>query len=153
MRPLLAILLCLPLAARPVAIRWEQAEANPPVEGWRIWRGIELLGSSSVQSATINVGNEETVITATAFSGLGESAHSAPLVIPAPMVWLQRSVDLVTWENVIHVTYHPNQVPRIEIIGEATWIQMSIDRKPFTNVIEIPFIKPSQYIRLQIPPP
>jgi len=154
MLPLLAILaLSLPLAARPVAIAWDAAPPLENVVGWRIWRGIDLIGSSNVPSATVQIGNEATTITATAINAAGESAHSDPLTIPPPMVWLQRSPDLMTWADVVQVVYQPNQIPRIEIIGEATWIQMSIDRKPFTNVIEIPFIKPSQYIRIQLPPP
>jgi hypothetical protein len=109
----------LPLAARPVNIAWDVPSASEMVVGWRVWRGTEILTSSSVPSATINISNEATTITVTAINAAGESPHSAPLDIPAPMMWIQKSTDLQTWEN----------------------------------VVQIPYVEPSQFIRLQLPPP
>jgi len=116
MKTILAILLCLPLAARPVAIVWDAPNPAEQVVEWRIWTGSTLLGSSNTPSATVEIPNKETAITVTAINAAGESAPSAPLVIPPPMIWIQKSTDLVTWENVVQIPYvAPSQFIRLEI--------------------------------------
>ena len=106
MKTLLTILaLTLPLSARPVSLAWDAPPTEQMVVGWRVWSGTTLLGSSSVPSATVHIPNSETTITVTAINAAGESLPSAPLVIPPPLVWIQKSVDLQTWENVVQIPY------------------------------------------------
>ena len=114
---LLATLLMLSTAhAREVAIAWDAAPASEQVVGWRVWKGIELIAASNVPSAALSIGNEETTITVTAINSVGESAHSEPLVIPPPMIWIQKSTDLVNWQNVIQIPHvQPSQFIRLEI--------------------------------------
>ena len=106
MKTILAILaLTLPLAARPVSLAWDTPPTEQMIVGWRVWSGNVLLASSSVPTATINIPNAEISITVTAINAVGESPQSAPLVIPPPMVWVQRSTDLQTWTNVVQIPY------------------------------------------------
>jgi len=119
MKLLAAILLLAATAqARPVSLVWDAPIAAEMVVGWRIWSGSTLLGSSSVNTATVQIPNTETVVHVTAINAAGESPPSAPLTIPPPLVWIQKSIDMKTWEN----------------------------------VVQVPYVQPSQFIRIQIPP-
>ena len=44
-------------------------------------------------------------LTARPVSLVWDTPPSAPLVIPPPLVWIQKSVDLQTWENVVQIPY------------------------------------------------
>lgn len=116
---ILALVLTNLCHGRQVDISWNAAPSSEMVVGWRVWQGITLIASSSVPTATLNLTNEAATITVTAINSAGESPHSAPLNIPSPMMWIQKSSDLETW----------------------------------TNVVQIPYVEPRQFIRLQIPPP
>jgi len=114
----LAAILCLSLhsaLAREVNIAWDTPPADQFVVGWRVWSGSTLLAASSVPSATVNIPNVQTTLTVTAINVKGESPHSAPLVIPPPMVWIQRSTDLQTWTNVVQIPYEPSQFIRLQV--------------------------------------
>lgn len=102
--------------AREVRVKWDTPAASEAVVGWRIWRGTELIDATNTPSVTLNLTNAETVITVTAINANGESAHSEPLTIPPPMIWVQRSTDLVNWQNVVQIPYiEPQQFIRMEI--------------------------------------
>ena len=108
--------LCLASAcARPVTLAWDAPLVAEMVVGWRIWSGTTLLGSSSVPQATVQIPNAETTVTVTAINSQGESPHSSPLVIPPPMLWIQKSTDLQTWENVVQIPYQPTQFIRLQL--------------------------------------
>ena len=119
MKLLAILLLCHFAAAREVTVVWDQPPSAEAVVGWRVWQGITLIQSTSVPTATLTLDNSATTITVTAVNAAGESPPSAPLTIPPPMVWIQKSTDLETWEN----------------------------------VVQIPYVEPKQFIRLQLPPP
>lgn len=100
--------------AREVKIGWDAPKDS--VRSWRVWRGIDPIATVSVNSATVTISDAETSLTVTAINEYGESPHSNVLTIPQ-MIWIQKSSDLLTWEN----------------------------------VIQIPYVKPSQFIRIQLP--
>ena len=116
MKSLLAILaLSLPLTARPVSLVWDTPPSEQMVVGWRVWSGNTLLGSSSVPAATVQIPNTAVNITVTAINVKGESPPSAPLEIPAPLIWIQKSTDLQTWSNVVEIPYQPSQFIRLQL--------------------------------------
>lgn len=103
----IAILLALltpALTAREVRVVWDAAPAGENVKGWRIWRGIEILGTATTPAATV-VANTGDSLTVSAFNESAESLQSAPVIVPPIMIWIQKSTDLVTWQNVVQVPY------------------------------------------------
>ena len=100
--------------ARPVKLAWDTPPSNQLVVGWRIWSGSTLLGASSTPTATVQIPNAATTLTVTAINAAGESAHSEPLTIPPPLMWIQKSTDLQTWINVVQMPYEPRQFIRLE---------------------------------------
>lgn len=104
--------------SREVRVSWDTPPTDQQVVGWRVWSGTTLIAASNTPTATINLGPSATTITVTAINSKGESPPSAPLPIPAELMWIQKSTDLQTWEN----------------------------------VVQIPYVEPRQFIRLQIPP-
>ena len=98
----------------PVTLDWDSAPVDEMVVGWRVWGNGVLLGAASVPQCTVNIPNSATVLTVTAINSTGESPHSAPLTIPAPLVMIQRSTDLKTWVDVVQIPYEPTQFIRLE---------------------------------------
>lgn len=112
---IIAACLAIPATAREVTIAWDGAPAAQQVTSWRVWRGANLLATTGTPIATVHITHERTVITVTAVNSAGESLPSSELVIPPTMVWVQKSTNLETWENVVQIPYQPAQFIRLEI--------------------------------------
>jgi hypothetical protein len=83
--------------------------ANPPadqVTEYRVWRGIECIGTSAGTQLCVTLPDEPCSLTVTARNAAGESAHSAALdLIP---VTVEQSADLKTW-TVLRTLHVPRQ--------------------------------------------
>ncbi len=102
--------------AREVTIGWDAAPAAQQVTSWRVWRGTNLLATTGTPVATVHITHERAALTITAVNSAGESPASSELIIAPTLVWIQKSTDLRTWENVVQVPYQsPSQFVRIEI--------------------------------------
>ena len=97
------LLLTATAQARTVSLVWDAAPSEQMVVGWRVYNGSTLIAASNVPSATITLTNEAANITVRAINAAGESPPSAPLPIPVPMLWIQKSTDLVNWQNVVQI--------------------------------------------------
>lgn len=114
-RLLTILLLTATAQARQVNILWDPAPVAEQVVGWRVYNKGTLIASSSIPSVTLTLTNDAAALTVAAVNAAGESPPSAPLEIPPPMLWIQKSTDLQTWENVIQVPYVPSQFIRLQL--------------------------------------
>lgn len=72
---------------------------NPPAEcitDYRVWRGIDCIGTTSETQLPATLPDEPCAITITARNAAGESARSAALDLI--VVFLEESLDLQTWK-------------------------------------------------------
>lgn len=115
---LISIIALASAQARQVTIEWDTPLEQ--VTSWRVYANGVLLATASSPQCALTIADTSVSLTVTAVNVNGESLPSAPLVIPAasapPLVWIQKSTDLINWTNVIQIEYHSKQFIRMEIV-------------------------------------
>lgn len=84
-----------------VPLEWD---AVPEAASYRIFRGIEVVGISDSNRATVELpGDQWSVLTVTAVNLAGESAHSKSLTLRPVIITVESSDDLSEWRDVSRV--------------------------------------------------
>lgn len=101
--------------------------------------------------------SQPTPVTVSAVNSEGESLPSNVLLIPPPLVSIERSTDFVTWTHYTNIEFRNNQILRLRVTPrEGAPPVVDLEQKSdnvtaWVWVTELPY-SPTQFVRMAIPP-